>query len=123
MKEKLEKWMSGRYGADELSKACIAAALICIILSWFFFSGCIDYTGSGGNRSVLFQNVVKEYYGQTEGESEVPEAYESGTAMAVKAAEGYADQKNPSYLPLSGMRAANPDSAGQGQDMHNLSEV
>lgn len=37
MREKLIRFMSGRYGADELSKASMVLSLISIILSWFVF--------------------------------------------------------------------------------------
>lgn len=32
---KMQSWMYGRYGFDELSKALSYGALICLILSWF----------------------------------------------------------------------------------------
>lgn len=35
MKEKLIKILSGRYGADELSKAALVLSMVSIILSWF----------------------------------------------------------------------------------------
>lgn len=33
MREKLQRFMSGRYGADELGKALSVAALVCVLLS------------------------------------------------------------------------------------------
>ncbi len=35
MRERLERFMMGRYGADELTKVLNAAALVCIVLSMF----------------------------------------------------------------------------------------
>ncbi|MBO5197451.1 MAG: hypothetical protein J6B85_02905 [Lachnospiraceae bacterium] len=34
--------MSGRYGVDELSRACLTAALICIVLSLFVAGGILS---------------------------------------------------------------------------------
>lgn len=35
MKEKLQRFMMGRYGADELSKALNIAVLVCLVISMF----------------------------------------------------------------------------------------
>lgn len=35
MKEKLQRFMSGRYGADELSKTINIAVLVCLVVSMF----------------------------------------------------------------------------------------
>lgn len=35
MKERLRRFMQGRYGADELSRAMIVGTLICFVLTWF----------------------------------------------------------------------------------------
>ncbi len=35
MKEKLQRFMMGRYGADELGKALNAVALVCLVVSMF----------------------------------------------------------------------------------------
>ena len=59
MKEKLEKWMSGRYGADELSKACIAAALICIIFSWFFLRDVLIILAAAGIGVCYFRMLSR----------------------------------------------------------------
>lgn len=46
MKEKFQRFMSGRYGADELSKVLNAVALVCLVIS--MFSG--------------FQNILSLFY-------------------------------------------------------------
>lgn len=35
MREKLQRFMAGRYGADELGKALNAVALVCLVISMF----------------------------------------------------------------------------------------
>ena len=35
MRERFYRFMQGRYGADELSKAILAAMVVCVVFSWF----------------------------------------------------------------------------------------
>lgn len=34
MRERIQKFMQGRYGTDELSKAMLIAAVVCIVIGW-----------------------------------------------------------------------------------------
>ena len=35
MRERFQRFMQGRYGSDELSRAMLIAMVVCVILSWF----------------------------------------------------------------------------------------
>lgn len=69
MREKLERFMVGRYGVDELTKALNAAALVCIVVSMFsgfLPGGSIFYWGGFGLLiytcfRMFSRNVSKRY--------------------------------------------------------------
>lgn len=35
MRERIQRFMQGRYGSDELSKAMLVAMVVCAVLTWF----------------------------------------------------------------------------------------
>lgn len=67
MREKLLRFMTGRYGMDELSRALCIAAMVCVLLSSFFrrlavftmiyYVGCILLVGAV--LRMLSRNVAK----------------------------------------------------------------
>ena len=67
MREKLLRFMTGRYGMDELSRTLCIAAMVCVLLSSFFrglvvftmiyYVGCILLVGA--MLRILSRNVAK----------------------------------------------------------------
>lgn len=43
MREKLYRFMQGRYGVDQLNKCILGVALVCIVLSLFFRNRGVDF--------------------------------------------------------------------------------
>lgn len=74
MKEKFMRFMQGRYGVDQLSKALLVIGLISILLASFFrgsLVGTFFYYVGWFDHLLLFQNVFKECIEALCGESGV----------------------------------------------------
>ena len=60
MREKLQRFMYGRYGSDELSKAMLIAMLVCAVLTWFTNGG-LDTVLSVAMWALLIYSYVRMF--------------------------------------------------------------
>lgn len=58
MREKIQRFMIGRYGADELAKAQSIAALVLLFLSMFSRLGIFYWLAI----ALMIENVLEEYF-------------------------------------------------------------
>lgn len=62
MREKVQRFMMGRYGADELSKAMTIVALVCMILSSLFVKVPLVYSlFYWGGAAILVYNLFRMF--------------------------------------------------------------
>ena len=62
MREKIQRFMIGRYGADELAKAQSIAALVLLFLSMFSRLGIFYWLAIALMISSTVENVLEEYF-------------------------------------------------------------
>ena len=60
MREKLYRFMYGRYGSDELSKAMLIAMVVCAVLTWFT-GGIVDRILTGAMWVLLFYSYYRMF--------------------------------------------------------------
>ena len=60
MREKLQRFMYGRYGSDELSKAMLITMLVCAVLTWFT-NGFLDTLLSFAMWTLLIYSYVRMF--------------------------------------------------------------
>lgn len=62
MREKIQRFMIGRYGADELAKAQSIAALVLLFLSMFSRLGIFYWLANRTDDLFHMENVLEEYF-------------------------------------------------------------
>lgn len=127
MKEKFMRFMQGRYGVDQLSKALLVIGLNQCIAG-FVFQGKSYWDNFLLCRMVpdhllLFQDVLKECIKALCGESGISCKVVQDPLLFCKAERSVPAEKAVSYLQMPGMQSEDQDSKRQGKDRDPLSEV
>ena len=120
MKDKLNKFMQGRYGVDQFARFTLGVALFCIVIGSFLRTGIageildmlgfilIIYT----YYRILSRNVSARY-----GENQKYLGYTQNIRNRFDERKKYdAAEKNASYLYLPGLRTEDPYSKRQGSE-------
>ena len=112
MKEKLIRFMAGRYGFDSLGKATLIVALIVMILSGLFESAILSLLSWALIIYTYFRLFSRNIYKDTPDPHLVRHPEEpDGTAQ------------DPPHLQMSHLPAEDPGSERQGQDRDPLSQM
>lgn len=102
MKEKFMRFMQGRYGVDQLSKALLVIGLISILLASFFRGSLVGtfflLCRMVPDHLLLFQNVFKECIEALCGESGVSCKVIQDPLLFCKAERSVPAEKAVSYL-------------------------
>ena len=95
MREKIQRFMIGRYGADELAKAQSIAALVLLFLSMFSRLGIFD----------LFhmENVLEEYFRKICRKSEISQLQISDGCEVEPVQKASGTEKKLQILQMSAM--------------------
>ena len=97
MREKLIRFMQGRYGTDQFSRFLLGAAVVCLVLSLFIQRNLV-VSHSASDCLLLFPYVFQEYPEAVCGKSEIP-ADDGGNPQKMGHMEaGYDGAQNASYL-------------------------
>ena len=87
MREKLQRFMWGRYGNDNLNQFLLSVAFIALIIS-FFGGGLFYFVATSCYGSGVFSHVFPQYQQTFGGESAVPEAADEGQGDFYKKEKG-----------------------------------
>ena len=96
MKEKFMRFMQGRYGVDQLSKALLVIGLISVLLASFFRGSLLCRMVS--DHVLLFQDVLKECIKALCGESGISCNVVQDPLLFCKAERSVPAEKAVSYL-------------------------
>ena len=98
MKEKFMRFMQGRYGVDQLSKALLVIGLISVLLASFFRGSLILLCRMVSDHLLLFQDVLKECIKALCGESGISCKVVQDPLLFCKAERSVPAEKAVSYL-------------------------
>lgn len=123
MKEKLIRFMQGRYGVDQFTRFLMGVALACMIISLFtrnaVWSFLILLVLVYSYFRMFSKNIQKRY---AENQKYLQMTAGIRKKMGILP-EGYEGQKNPSHLQMPWLQTENQGSEGKRENRNPLPEV
>lgn len=113
MKEKLIRFMQGRYGVDQFTKFLMGVALVCMILSPFYKKHGMVIFNSAASGLLLFPHVFQKYHQKICRKSEIPADDSRYPEKMGLLSKGYERSENASYIQMSRMQTENQSSQGE----------
>ena len=120
MRDKFQRFMQGRYGADELCRFLTALGLILIVVNLFVRSGILSYVVLAILIYCYYRMFSRNYSRRY---AEISELEKQAEIRTIQMEGGSGAEKGLSYLPVSVLQTENPRAQGKGKYYRDLPQV